>query len=495
MTFDSLHFLFFFVTVVGAYTVLPRRYRLWFLFLTSCYFYMVFIPMYVLVLLYLIGVDFFLGKKIEATDGRRRKVYFVVSIIANLLILFVFKYSNFFFQNISEIASFIGWNYHPKLLQLLLPLGISFHTFQSLSYVIEVYRKKQPAEKSLLTYAVYVMFFPQLVAGPIERPQTLLPQLHALPEGTQTDRRVGFEIMMWGFFKKIVIANTIAPIVNRIFGYPEQYTGLPLIIATLLFGLQLYADFSGYSDIAVGTARVLGFRLTNNFDAPYFSRSVGEFWRRWHISLSNWLRDYLYYPFVFRKGTQMTPARLYIGFLLTFVLIGLWHGANWTYILMGGLHGVYLSVGGITANWRRTLRARIGVERFPRVYALWQVGVVCVLVSVSWVLFRAQTLSDAWYILTQSLSSASFRTVDSVYRLHSVSDIVTYIFGNYGTFWTIGISVAFLFAVEYRYRQSTCFEAVRTQAWWIRWSAYYGLLLWILFFGYFGSNPFIYFQF
>jgi len=290
MLFNSLHFLIFFAVLFFLYyKVIPDKYRWLLLLLASCYFYMVYIPKFILILLFLITVDYFLGQQIANSTGRKRKFFLILSIIANLGTLFFFKYFNFFNENVASIANLIHWNYSPMILQIALPLGLSFHVFQSLSYVIEVYKGKQTPEKRFGIYALYVMFFPQLVAGPIERPQHLLHQFHEPHSFNITNIRRGLELMLWGFFKKLVIADRAAQIINHVYGDIAGYNGFTVLIAVLLFSYQLYCDFSGYSDIAVGSALVFGYDLTNNFNRPYSSRTMGEFWRRWHISLSNWL--------------------------------------------------------------------------------------------------------------------------------------------------------------------------------------------------------------
>src|SRR3989338_1605290 len=351
MLFNSFSFLVFFPVVLITYYVLPYRVRPFFLLLASCFFYMAFVPKYILILFFLITVDYFLGKAIEGAKGRKRRVYLVVSILSNIGVLFFFKYFNFFNENVAQLAHFLDWNYSPMLLSIALPLGLSFHVFQSLSYVIEVYRGKVPAERNYFTYALYVMFFPQLVAGPIERPGHLLPQFKAPHHFDRVNVVRGLERMGWGFFKKLVIANNIAPMVTHLYNQPSLEGPQVLLLATL-FAYQLYADFSGYSDIAIGAARTLGYNLTENFNRPFASRSITEFWRRWHISLSNWIRDYLYYPLVL-GGTPHSALRLYASLFFTFVAIGLWHGAAWTYVLFGVLHGTYLVIGSGTLSWRK----------------------------------------------------------------------------------------------------------------------------------------------
>ncbi|MDE1946239.1 MAG: MBOAT family protein, partial [Patescibacteria group bacterium] len=320
MLFNSLSFLIFFAAVFLLYfAVIPDRFRWLFLLVASCIFYMAYIPQFILILFFLIAVDYFMGIEIAKAEGSARKKFLIVSIIANLGTLFFFKYFNFFNENAAAIAKLIHWNYSPLLLQIALPLGLSFHVFQSLSYVIEVYKGRQQAERHFGIYALYVMFFPQLVAGPIERPQHMLHQFHEQHDFSAVRVRRGLEIMLWGFFKKLVIADWGGQIVDHVFSNIPGTNSWTVVIAVFLFTYQLYCDFSGYSDIAVGLALVFGYHLTWNFNRPFASRSIAELWRRWHISLSSWLRDYLYTPLAFAWRKAGTWG-IYASLLVTFAL-------------------------------------------------------------------------------------------------------------------------------------------------------------------------------
>src|SRR5215469_1680696 len=301
MLFNSLEFAIFFPLIVGLYFCLPWRYRTPLLLIASCVFYMAFIPVYILILFVTITIDYVAGICIERSTGRGRKRWLIGSIISTCAVLFVFKYFDFFTANFVGLAGLLGWRLPRPILHIILPIGLSFHTFQSLSYVIEVYRGKQQAERNFIVYATYVMFFPQLVAGPIERPQNLLHQFSERHEFDHARITNGLKRMAWGFFKKLVIADRLALYVNDVYGDPRSYNGLQLTIATFFFAYQIYCDFSGYSDIAIGAARILGFNLMENFQTPFYSRSIAEFWRRWHISLSTWFRDYLYVPIAFSR--------------------------------------------------------------------------------------------------------------------------------------------------------------------------------------------------
>jgi D-alanyl-lipoteichoic acid acyltransferase DltB (MBOAT superfamily) len=450
---------------------------------------MAFVPKYILILFFLITVDFFAAKEIAKREGEERKKFLWLSISINLGILFFFKYFNFFNANIAELVSFFHWNYSPTLLKIALPLGLSFHVFQSLSYVIEVYRRKYPAEKNFLTYALYVMFFPQLVAGPIERPQNLLPQFANPQEWDEKSARHGLERMLWGFFKKLVIADQIALIVDRLFeNLPAD--GPSLILIAVLFSYQLYCDFSGYSDIAIGSAQVLGFRLTENFIRPFASRSIAEFWRRWHISLGNWLRDYLYYPLALSFG-KSSKLKLHFCLFITLVLIGLWHGANWTFVIMGALHGTYLIFGSITEKYRQKFSEHIGLSKFPKIKHFFQTIIVFLLVSFSFIFFRAENVGQAMSFVSHL--GSGFENIFNINYLH----YKLFRGLRLGTFWPIVIFLAILFMETIQYFQEKkntlyIFEE-KPKIIWYGWQ--YLLIFVIVFLGYFGEQAFIYFQF
>ncbi len=395
--------------------------------------------------------------------------------------LAIFKYFNFLNANFAGLAQAIGWNYPIPALELILPIGLSFHTFQSMSYTIEVYRGRTPAERHAGVFALYVMFYPQLVAGPIERPYNLLPQLHR--EQRFEYRRVtdGLKLMAWGLFKKVVIADRIADFVNPIYNSPTDFQGVPLILATGLFAYQIYCDFSGYSDIAIGSAQVMGFKLMHNFDRPYFSKSIGEFWRRWHISLSSWFRDYLYFPL---GGNRVPAWRHQFNILIVFLVSGLWHGASWTFVIWGGLHGAYL----LLSMWTESVRARIvqaiGLGKFPTAYKLIQVGVTFTLVSFAWIFFRAASLDDALYIATHLITP-------NLFSLGAVSELATFL--NMAKVALAAIVV--LEAVQLVQRRGSVRERIAAQPAWVRWAAYYALVMGILLLGKFAEQKFIYFQF
>jgi D-alanyl-lipoteichoic acid acyltransferase DltB (MBOAT superfamily) len=468
------------------YFWLPQRARTLHLLIASCVFYMAFIPAYILILAVTIIIDYFAGMWIERTEGPRRKRLLVVSIVATCLVLGVFKYFYFFTDNVIGLAGIFGWQITGPTIDIILPIGLSFHTFQSLSYVIEVYRRKQRAEKNFVTYATFVMFFPQLVAGPIERPQNLLHQFHEEHRFEYARVVSGLQRMAWGFFKKLVIADRLALYVNDVYAAPQDHTGLQLTIATVFFAYQIYCDFSGYSDIAIGSARVLGFRLMENFDRPYASRSISEFWTRWHISLSSWFRDYVYIPL---GGSRVSRPRHYLNLLLTFSVSGLWHGAAWTYIIWGALNGVYLVVGHVKG--RLGVQMSDWVSRSQGTFAgqtiglITQVGAVACtfgLICVGWIFFRAQSLADAWYILTHLGMNWDWSRIGTEQFLLRQMPVA------------LG-AIALLEMAQWLHgRRSLAlrFAQLRQP---LRWTAYASAVLGTVMFGVYRKTEFIYFQF
>jgi D-alanyl-lipoteichoic acid acyltransferase DltB (MBOAT superfamily) len=435
-------------------------------------------------------VDYVSGILIESAEGRRRKGFLLLSIIANVGVLAIFKYFNFFDDNLHVIFGALGWAYPVQSLSIILPIGLSFHTFQSLSYTIEVYRHNQKAERHLGIFALYVMFYPQLVAGPIERPQNLLHQFrepHRFDYQRVTD---GLKRMMWGLFKKAVIADRLAIVANQVYANPTQFTGPAFILGTLCFAYQIFCDFSGYSDIALGAAQVMGFTLMKNFDQPYSSASISEFWQRWHISLSTWFRDYLYIPL---GGSRVTRWRWQINLLITFLVSGLWHGASWTYVVWGALHGVYLLAAIWTESWQRKLFYVTRLDRLPTLRRIMQITLTFTLVCFAWIFFRAASLNEAWYIVThlfQGLRWFMTNLADpTVVQFHLGKLSLTEL-------WPALPAIVIIELVHYAQRQHVNLRArFNSKALVLRWSVYYGLFAYVLFYGVFGKSQFIYFQF
>jgi len=397
MLFNSLQFVLFFIVVTILYYTLEWRWRWKMLLVASCVFYMAFIPAYIFILITTILIDYGMGILIARSTGRRKLVYLQISIVSTCLVLFIFKYCAFFGMTVRELQALLGVAQNFPITHIILPIGLSFHTFQSLSYVIEVYRGRQKPEYNFGIYSLYVMFYPQLVAGPIERPQNLLPQLREDHRFELTNLSRGLCLIAWGLFQKMVVADRSAVFVNAVYNYPEGQTGLSFLMATLLFAVQIYADFSGYSSIAIGCARIMGIQLRTNFNHPYFSGSFSEFWKRWHISLSTWFRDYVYIPL---GGNRTSLPRHYANLLLTFAISGLWHGANWTFVVWGIYNGILM----IGENHLQ----RIGLH-YPKNAAgrILRHTVVLACICAGWILFRAQNLHTAMMIMSKIASSTS----------------------------------------------------------------------------------------
>ena len=489
MLFNSFQFLIFFPVVVIIYFLLPFKYRWLHLLIASCVFYAAFIPAYILILFATIIIDYIAGIMIGKSAGKKRKSFLVLSIIANISILAVFKYYNFFIENINVIIHKLGIaTYDLPYLNIILPIGLSFHTFQAMSYTIEVYRGNQQPERHFGIYALYVMFFPQLVAGPIERPQNLLHQFHEKKYFNYEATVSGLQLMIWGLFKKVVIADRLAIVTDPVFNNPHHYTPLALAVATFFFCFQIFCDFSGYSDMAIGAARIMGFKLMKNFDKPYQSKSISEFWSRWHISLSTWFKDYLY---ISLGGNRVSIPRWYFNLFFVFLISGFWHGANWTFIIWGALHGFYLVFAIVTKKFREELANRIGISKIKWLNNVLQAGTTFILVMFAWVFFRANTVNDAFYIFQQ------FPKI-----LQDIPGLVHF-FRSLGAnfpmdYKAIGLAVfliLFMEAVHYLQARKNVMQLFNTMPVYIRWSAYYVAILVILFFGVFENRQFIYFQF
>ncbi len=441
-----------------------------------------------MILFFVITTDYFLAFLMHKHTGKKRALFLLLSILANLGVLFFFKYFNFFNENIAGLLSALHFNYAPSVLNIILPLGLSFHVFQSLSYIIEVYKGKYAPEKNYLRYALYVMFFPQLVAGPIERPAHLLPQLATTPTTfNPVQARKGLERMLWGFFKKIVIADQLAQIINPLYANLPTDSSL-LIILAVMFTYQLYCDFSGYSDIAIGSAMLLGYDLTENFNRPFAARTFADFWRRWHISLSNWLRDYLYYPLALGWG-RVSRIKLYASLIVTFTLIGLWHGANWTFVVFGAMHGLYLLIESMTERLRKWVVATSGLTRFPYTHRALQTIIVFVFVTISFVVFRSETIHQALWILRQIVSNA-----DISFTLNGMIPVLAQFSGKIVLIF-IAFSIIFMETIQYYQAKKNTFYIFDDFSRWIRYGWYYSLTFAIIIFGYFGAQSFIYFQF
>ena len=476
MIFNSIQFVIFFIVVTSLYFSLPQNKRWLLLLLSSCYFYMAFVPIYILILGFTIVVDYFAGILIEDAQGKRRKLFLLLSLVANIGVLAVFKYWNFIAQNFSFLLKGFGLAGSIPYLSILLPIGLSFHTFQAMSYTIEVYRGHQKAERHFGIYSLYVMFYPQLVAGPIERPQNLLHQFREHHQFEFERVAEGLKEMLWGFVKKIVIADRLSLYVNAVYNNPEQHNGPTLIVATIFFAFQIYCDFSGYSNIAIGAAKVMGFKLMTNFNRPYFARNIAEFWKRWHISLSTWFRDYLY---ISLGGNKVSIPRWYFNLFFVFLISGLWHGANWTFIIWGALNGFYLVFALVTQKARDRINELTGLTRIPIVHRGLQILITFILTCFAWIFFRANNLHDATVIIKR------MATVKGPVWFENPSMIL----------YSLG-AILLLFVAETKQEYfKGSISLMNNKSWLVRTVVYSLLIILILLVGVFDGGQFIYFQF
>lgn len=459
----------------------------------SCYFYMAFEPVYILILAFTIIIDYYAAIIIENAEGRKRKQWLIASLVANIGVLVIFKYYNYLFLLLPGNAFDIDPRaYGVPYLSIALPIGLSFHTFQAMSYTIEVYRGNQKAERKIGFYALFVMFYPQLVAGPIERPQNIFPQFKEVKRFDYNMVKSGLQLMAWGMFKKVVIADRLAAFVDEVYGHPYNYESISVWVATFFFSFQIYCDFSGYTDIAIGAALVMGFRLMKNFHNPYFATSIREFWTRWHISLSTWFRDYLYIPL---GGNRVSKPRVYFNLFFVFLVSGVWHGANTNYIIWGALHGFYLIFGMFTLNARNNILASVSINNDSTFMKFSNVLLTFTLVMVAWIAFRADyALKYFSFELWDKLATSSeiFSTVmDGDY-------IRKYVFMGYGMteFVYAIVLIVFLLIVNGFQEKRSLREVINRQNTAVRWVIYTTSLLIFIYLGVFESDAqFIYFQF
>lgn len=396
MLFNTFEFLIFFFSVLIVFFSVPQKRRWFILLLASYFFYGYWKPSYLILIACSTVADYLLSNAIgKSKSDRKRKRLLSISLILNLSLLFAFKYFDFLADSFNEILTTSDNSYKIKLLNLALPVGISFYTFQTMSYTIDVYNRKIKPEKHFGIFALFVSFFPQLVAGPIERASNLLPQFKRDTFIDYNRFASGAQLILWGLLKKALIADRVGLIANEIFNNHEDYQGFTLIIGVICFAFQIYCDFSGYSDIAIGTARVFGYDLMKNFKSPYFASSLTDFWRRWHISLSTWFKDYVYIPI---GGNKVLKWRWYFNLWITFLISGIWHGANWTFVLWGAIHGFGLVIENIL-SYKRS-------DKFLLFKKLWIFSLIC----LAWIFFRANTISDAFIIIGNILSFDHYNT-------------------------------------------------------------------------------------
>ena len=485
MSFNSIDFLIFLPVVLFLYYLLPVKFRNIWLLLSSYYFYMCWNVKYVLLILFITAVSYVSGRLLELR--RHKRGILLTCTFTIILILLYFKYFNFLLENITAFLSIYSIQVNLPQTDVLLPVGISFYTFQALGYVIDVYRGDTYAEKNFLKYALFISFFPQLVAGPIERSKNLLKQLARPQKFLFKNLYDGLYIMLWGFFLKMVLSDRIAIYVDNVYGDYDTYPGFFLVVATFLFAFQIYCDFAGYSIIAMGAAKMLGIKLMENFNAPYLSRSVSEFWRKWHISLSSWLKDYIYIPL---GGNRRGKFRQNLNLIITFGVSGIWHGASWGYLIWGVLNGAYQIVGRQLAPLREKVIRKIPLNGI--LHKVLGVLITFLLVDFSWIFFRAPQLKDAVQIM---------KSIFTVWNPWIVFDGSLYTCGldakNFGLM-ILGMTVLFFVDLAKHYGINvSCI--LKRQNWLLQTILIPFMIIFIVIFGIWGDSynaaEFIYFQF
>ncbi len=479
MLFNSLEFIFFFPLVVALYFIINPKYRWILLLVASYYFYMCWSYKYIILIAFSTVIDYLAAIMISRAKKKSSRISFLMfSLTTNLGLLFFFKYWGFFGETANYFFDRFNIFYQVPIYDYLLPVGISFYTFQTLSYTIDVYKGQCKPEYNFGKFALYVSFFPQLVAGPIERSSNLLPQFHKTFTFNYERIKSGILLMCWGFFKKVVIADRLAEYVNLVYNDIDHYHGLPVILATVFFAFQIYCDFSGYSDIAIGSARIMGYDLMTNFRRPYLAANIQDFWRRWHISLSTWFRDYVYIPL---GGSRVAKWRWHFNLFLTFLISGLWHGAEWTFIIWGALHGIYLVFANITKDQRKWVNSGLGLTKHPLLHHLLQVALTFILVLFGWVFFRANNTADAITVLQNMFTWNAAGTIN-LFRIPS--DL-------YIALSAIGL----LFFIEILEERMQLYEKLTLLTRPYKWLILILLILTIFVLGMWEAQDFLYFQF
>ena len=480
MLFNSWQFGVFLPIVFGLYWSVPQRFRWLLLLIASYWFYMSWNVKYIVLILFTTVISYLAAILLERYRNNKpvKKFILTATLVSCLGVLFVFKYFNFFAGAVADFLNMFALHLHPTTLKLLLPVGISFYTFQTLAYVIDVYRGNVKAERHFGVYAAFISFFPQLVAGPIERTNNLLPQIKAAPDFRYEQAAYGMKLMTWGFFKKLCVADVVAVWSDRVFNDVYNYKGFALILAMFFFTVQIYCDFSGYSDIARGCAKLFGIELMENFKSPYFSASIREFWSRWHISLSTWFRDYVYIPL---GGNRCGKFRHNVNLMITFIVSGLWHGANWTFVVWGAVHGLAQVIE--NAFVPKGYEPH-GVARAVRVLGTFT------FVMLAWVFFRANSIGEAVYVIGNIFTGiADVRTYffEAGYQVFEISRIDKIAFA---------MSLSLLFIWDFISLKTDAISFVSRKPLITRWFAYVALGMIVIFFSPKDvATDFIYFQF
>ncbi len=498
MVFNSMDFLLFFPIVIIVYFVFPVRIRYIWLLLSSYYFYMCWNPKYIILILFSTIVTYVTGRVIELIKRSQNsdliKRYLLncciaISCMLNLAMLFYFKYLGFAIFSINRVISIVNLHISVTIPDVILPVGISFYTFQVLGYIVDVYRDEIKAEKNFLKYALFVSFFPQLVAGPIERSKNLLYQVNKPRRFEIESIRQGLLTMSYGLYMKVVVADQLSSIIDPIYNDWIERQGMELMIATILFAFQIYCDFEGYSQMAIGSAQILGFRINQNFRTPYLSTSIQDFWKRWHISLTSWFRDYLYIPL---GGNRKGKLKKYINTIIIFLVSGLWHGASWHFVIWGGINGIYIVLQDLTKTLRSRLYTLLKIDTETFLWKCFKGFIVFILIDISWLFFRAEGIMQSINIL---------KTIYYDFNLwYLFSDDFYNIFGSAKTFSIIIVSLLIVFIIDILHRRGIDLKRyILRQQIIYRWGIYFTIIIGIMFLGAYGSDyeqiQFIYFQF
>lgn len=409
MLFNSFEYMIFLPIVIAIYFASPAKFRNIWLLITSCFFYMCWNPRYIILLLGIITVTYAAGLLLGYVKKKNLKVAILtIGIVMCLFVLFFYKYCNFAIDTVNGIANVFGYQDINKRLDIILPVGISFYIFQGIGYMVDVYRDRAKCEKNFIIYALFISFFPQLVAGPIERSDNMMKQFREKKLFNYKRGKSGVLLIAWGMLLKIMIADRLAIVVDKVFSDYQSFSGLQLMIAAVFFGIQIYCDFGGYSYIAIGTARIMGFSLMHNFEQPYLAVSVSDFWRRWHISLTSWFRDYLYIPL---GGNKKGVTRKYFNLVFVFLVSGLWHGAGWNYIFWGGLNGIYQVIGRVTYKTREKIKEKMRINKKNRLVCLGQCLFTFLLIDFAWIFFRSDSISIAFGYIQRMIKDINFNAM------------------------------------------------------------------------------------
>ena len=489
MLFNSLDFAIFFPIVFVLYWIVSQKLHLRnILILVSSYvFYGWWDWRFLFLIVISSSVDFYVGNQLNKTeDVQKRKMFLYLSLLVNLGFLVYFKYTNFFIDTFVDSFRLFGKTLEVSTLNIILPVGISFYTFQTLSYTIDIYRKQLKPTKDWLSFFAFVAFFPQLVAGPIERASHLLPQFYKTYKFNYNQVKSGLLLIAFGLFKKMVIADRAALYVNEVYNNPGNYEGVETIVATVLFAFQIYCDFSGYSDIAIGAGRTMGFDLMKNFDSPYLSKSITEFWRRWHISLSTWFRDYVYIPL---GGSRIGKYRTYFNLFLVFLVSGLWHGAAMTFVIWGVIHGLIIVLEKAISKPKESLFKKLGITKTNFSNKLVFVLITFTIVCFAWVFFRANSFADSQLIVSSFFHNNFYELFGDKLYLIGLKE---------NEFSLLIITILGLVFIERFHRKRSLVKILNQQAIPFRWAVYACIVTVIALFGVYGetiASEFIYFQF